>query len=220
MTTADYRACTILDAMRGVPHVGLVSRLRGRAAFVFRSIDHQRQRRRSSWESASNMKRCILRSLAAAAVALIASGIEVRASPEVELRCEHGERMAAVSHHGPRTLLETLHVVCPLLGRIVEEFALRDLGENMWLEDSVPHAREMALIAALAASGDTVSAKRHAQHALQSGATQLELKEVLYVTAVSAGVPQAIEATRALLELLIEPKEGSRTLMPNEASRG
>jgi alkylhydroperoxidase/carboxymuconolactone decarboxylase family protein YurZ len=206
MTTADHQACATPDAMRGVSLVGLVSRLRACAAPVFRLIHRRHQRRRSSWESAMDTKRSILRSLAAAAVTLIASGIDARASPQVELRCEHGERVAAVSHHGPQTLIDRLHVVCPPLGRIVEEFALRDLGENMWLEDSVPHAREMALIAALAASGDTVSAKRHAQHALQSGATQLELKEVLYVTAVSAGVPQAIEATRALLELLTEPE--------------
>jgi alkylhydroperoxidase/carboxymuconolactone decarboxylase family protein YurZ len=154
------------------------------------------------------MKRSILRIIAAVAVALIASDIDVRASSEVELRCEHGERMAAASQHKPQTVLETLHVACPLLGRIVEEFALRDLGEITWREDSVSHAREMALIAALAGSGDTVSAKRQAQYALQSGATQLELKEVLYITAVSAGVPRAIEATRALRELLIEPAEG------------
>ena len=218
MTTSDYRACAIPDTTRGVSHVGLVGRLRWRAAPVFRSID--RQRRRPTWESASDIKRSILRSLAAATVALIASGIDVRAAPDAALHCEHGERMAAVSHHRPPPLLDTLHVVCPLLGRIVEEFALRDLGENMWLEDPVPHAREMALIAALAASGDTVSAKRHARRALQSGATRLELKEVLYVTAISAGVPQAIEATRAFLELLIEPEKGSQTLTLNQASRG
>jgi alkylhydroperoxidase/carboxymuconolactone decarboxylase family protein YurZ len=149
----------------------------------------------------------------------MASGSDVRASSETEFHCEHGENAAAPSHSGPQTVLETLHAGCPLLGRIVEEFALRDLGESMWLEDSASHAREMALIAALVASGDTVSAKRHAQHALQSGATQLALKEVLYVTAVSASVQRAIEAMRALREL-IEPEEGSQATMLEEASRG
>jgi alkylhydroperoxidase/carboxymuconolactone decarboxylase family protein YurZ len=46
------------------------------------------------------------------------------------------------------------------------------------------------------------------------------LKEVLYATAVSAGVPRAIEAMRALRELLIEPEEGSQATMLEEASRG
>ena len=111
MATADCQAYAVPDAMHGVSDVGLVSRLRGCAVLVLRLID--RQRRRSSRQSALDVKRSILRSLAAAAVVLIASGIDVRASPEVEFRCEHTERVAAVS--GPQTLLETLHVVCPLL---------------------------------------------------------------------------------------------------------
>ena len=150
----------------------------------------------------------------------MASGSDVKASSEVEFHCEQGERTAAPSHSGPQTVLETLHARCPLLGRIVEDFALRDLGEDMWPEDPGSHASEMALVAALVASGDIVSAKRHAQHAVQSGATQLALKEVLYVTAVSAGIPRAIEAMRALRELLIEPEEGSQATMLEEASRG
>jgi len=166
-----------------------------------------------------DLKRNIFRCVAAAAVALMASGSSVRASAETEFYCEHGERAAAPSHNGPQTVLETLQAGCPLLARIVEEFALRDLGEVMWFEDSESHAQEMALIAALVASGDVVSAKRHAQQALQSGATQLALKEVLYATAVSTGVPRAIEAMRALREL-VEPEEGSQATMLEEASRG
>jgi 4-carboxymuconolactone decarboxylase len=63
---------------------------------------------------------------------------------------------------------------------------------------------EIAMVAALAASGDTASMQRHAKYALDAGATKLEFKKMLYLTAVYAGAPKGIEATRALADLLTE----------------
>ena len=77
----------------------------------------------------------------------------------------------------------------------------------------------MAAIATLAASGDTASAREHAERALRSGATRDELKEAVYLTVLHAGVPQAIEMTRELSELLIEPEEGEQAMLL-EASEG
>ena len=48
------------------------------------------------------------------------------------------------------------------------------------------------------------AAKRHATQALRYGATNGQLKEVLYLTAVHAGAPRAIAAARALEDLLAD----------------
>lgn len=102
----------------------------------------------------------------------------------------------------PETVLARVRLACPLLGTIIEKFAMQDLGELFLGGGMKSGSREIAVVAELAASGDTAAMKDHARAALDDGATKLELKEVLYLTAVSAGVPRAIEATRALLELL------------------
>jgi hypothetical protein len=149
------------------------------------------------------------------AVALVASGFAVPAAAAVELRCEQPAQRAA--SRGAEHLLDRLGEACPLLSRIVEEFALRDLGEA-----PIPEAEHDDWTAALvtrAASGDTASARRHAERALRAGATRDELREAVYLTVLNAGVPQAIEMTRELSELLIEPEEGEQAMLI-EASEG
>jgi len=84
---------------------------------------------------------------------------------------------------------------------------LRDLGEAPMPE------------ASLAASDDTASASQHAERALRSGAPRDELKEALYLLVLNAGVPQAIEMTRVLSELLIEPEDGEQAMLI-EANEG
>jgi 4-carboxymuconolactone decarboxylase len=101
------------------------------------------------------------------------------------------------------SVLERARAESPLLGGIVEEFASRDLGEGAadGLDD---RTREIATAAAFAALGDVEAAKRHATQALRYGATNGQLKEVLYLTAVHAGAPRAIAAARALEDLLAD----------------
>jgi alkylhydroperoxidase/carboxymuconolactone decarboxylase family protein YurZ len=95
-----------------------------------------------------------------------------------------------------------------MLGRIVEEFAGRDLGEEPISDEGLAdRTREIALMAASAALGDPGSTQRHAKAALAAGATQSELKEVLYLTVARAGVEKAIVATRALSGLLAGREE-------------
>ena len=100
-----------------------------------------------------------------------------------------------------------LRAEAPLLGRIVEEFAARDLGEAISDEGLTDRTREIALMAASAAVGDFGSTQRHAKAALAAGATQAELKELLYLTAAHSGVDKAIAATHAVSELLGEREE-------------
>ena len=44
---------------------------------------------------------------------------------------------------------------------------------------------------------------RHTSLGLDAGAKSAELKELLYLTAVSAGLPKAMEETRALADVLV-----------------
>jgi 4-carboxymuconolactone decarboxylase len=108
----------------------------------------------------------------------------------------------SLEFNSSQPVLVRLRTVCPLLGNIVEEFALQDLGEafpSQTIRSSTP---EIATVAAFAAAGDIASMKQHAQIARQAGATPLEFKEMLYLTVVNAGLPKAIEATRALSDVL------------------
>jgi alkylhydroperoxidase/carboxymuconolactone decarboxylase family protein YurZ len=103
-----------------------------------------------------------------------------------------------------------LRAEAPLLGRIVEDFAGRDLGEAFSVEGLADRTREIALMAASAVLGDAASTEQHAKAALAAGATQAEVKEVLYLTVARAGVEKAIAATRALSGLLADSeKHGS-----------
>lgn len=105
-------------------------------------------------------------------------------------------------HRGP-SVLEQARAASPLLGGIVEAFAARDFGEGA-AEGLDDRTREIATAAALAAIGDVQAARRHAHHALRYGATDGQLKEVLYLTAVHAGAPKAIDAARAFEDLLAD----------------
>jgi hypothetical protein len=95
---------------------------------------------------------------------------------------------ASVQVRRSPSVIEQARVASPMLGDIVEEFA----------------AREIATAAAFAAVGNVEGARRHAHHALRYGATNGHLKEVLYLTAVHAGAPNAIATARALEELLAD----------------
>ena len=141
---------------------------------------------------------------------MVASGFAVPAAADVEFRCVHVEQLA--SHGAEPSVLDALREACPLLGRIVEELALRDLGEATMTDAALPHdaarARgEMAAITVLAASRDAASTRQLAERAAQSGATRDELIETLYLTVLNGGIAQAIEMTRMLSELLIEADE-------------
>jgi hypothetical protein len=124
---------------------------------------------------------------------------------------------------GSRSPIERIRLACPLLGEIVEKFALMDLGEmdlgemdlgEMDLGEMDPgedfpgphalRAREVATFAAVAASTDAETTQRHTRHALATGATRLEIEAALYLVTLQAGVPKAIEATRIVSRVLAE----------------
>ena len=141
---------------------------------------------------------------AAAAIALCALHLPAPAHERPQPAGYTQEAAAApVQVQCSPSVLAQARVASPMLGDIVEEFASRDLGEGS-AEGLDNRTREIATAAAFAALGDMEAVKRHAHHALRYGATNGQLKEVLYLTAVHAGAPKAIAAARALEDLLAD----------------
>jgi alkylhydroperoxidase/carboxymuconolactone decarboxylase family protein YurZ len=158
-----------------------------------------------------------------AAVALLASGLAVPAGAparvaDFEFHCMHPEHLSPYS--AGHSVLDVLRKACPLLSHVVEEFALRDLGEATIREGTSPHDGEMAAIAVLALSGDSASANQRAELALASKTSRYELREILYITVLNGGIAQAIEMTRALAELLIDTEADEQAGALVDASEG
>ena len=139
--------------------------------------------------------------VATTAIALTASEFSSMAFGD-DLRCARQE--TAATSEGSQPVLARLRTECPLLAGIIEQFVAQDLGEESPSETVKSHSREIAVVAAFAALADIASMKRHAQYARDAGATTLEFKKMLYLTAVHAGVSKAIEATRALSDVFTE----------------
>ena len=73
----------------------------------------------------SGIKRSASRIAAAAAIALVAA-TPASALEGPMLRCEQHEGVVGRSSGGSSSSLETVRRECPLLGDIIEEFALQD----------------------------------------------------------------------------------------------
>jgi alkylhydroperoxidase/carboxymuconolactone decarboxylase family protein YurZ len=172
------------------PNVGLVSGRRGRTEGMKEMVDR-------SWTSA----------LTAACLAMTlwtAQGSSASAAEPGHRGCAPQESASTVSSASPDALAQ-LRIECPLLAGIVEKFALRDLGEDYVGTGLNARSGELAGAMDVTASEDIDALRRRAEQALRAGASQFELKEMLYLTAVNAGVPRAIEVTRALSDLLVKP---------------
>jgi hypothetical protein len=131
--------------------------------------------------------------MALTAVAMIAATI----TPSFAKLCVS----AGLPSSGARSPLVQLRVACPVLGAIVEEFAMQDLGESI----APPRDTRPLLVEARPLMGDVASLTRHAREARDAGATMRDFEEALYLTAVTAGVQQAIAATQTLLGVFAEP---------------
>ena len=154
-------------------------------------------------------KRSLSLIAASAAITLAAATTSLSALDSHMFRCEQQANGAGASPAVSRSPLEAVRQDCPQLGQIIEKFALQDLGEAFPSESSDFHPREIATVAASAAMGDTAATRRYAKAALTAGATTVEFEEMLYLTAVYAGIPKAVKAMRAISDLLISPSQDS-----------
>ena len=95
-------------------------------------------------------------------------------------------------------VLDALHQDYPFLAKAVTGYALGDVWGRSSLDD---RTRQLAAVAAFAAQGNLPYMKVHAGYALRLGVTRDELKEMVYLTTVTAGFPRAIDAAQALREV-------------------
>jgi len=138
------------------------------------------------------------------ALALVATAPAFGATPVSNaLRCAPQEIATSETGPAPLSPLARARRDCPLLGSIIEEYALQDLGEAFPEEGQAVPSPDLVLAARFAALGDIPAMIRHTRLARDAGAKSAELKELLYLTAVSAGLPKAMEATRALADVLV-----------------
>lgn len=117
----------------------------------------------------------------------------------VEERRARGEAVIRDLNNGaPQPTLEAMREEFPFLAEATEAYALGDVWSRPGLDS---RTRQLAAVAAFAAIGETGFMQIHAGYALNAGATEEELKEVIYMVTVPAGFPKAISASQALSDL-------------------
>lgn len=108
-------------------------------------------------------------------------------------------------------MLNALRKDFPPLADAIVDYSLGDIWSRPGLDD---RTRQLAAVAAFAAQGNLQVLKIHAGYALRLGVTPDELKEVVYLTTVTAGFPRAIDAANAVRELLEGAGQGSAGAAP------
>lgn len=115
-----------------------------------------------------------------------------------ESRRERGDKVInKLSGGAGQPVLDALRQDFPFLADAITDYSLGDVWSREGLDD---RTRQLAAVAAFAAQGNLPQLKIHAGYALKLGVTQNELKEIAYLTTVTAGFPRAIDATQALRE--------------------
>jgi len=97
--------------------------------------------------------------------------------------------------------LERMRQEFPFLAEATEAYALGDVWSRPGLDN---RTRQLAAVAAFAATGQLPFMKVHAAYALNIGVSEEELKEIVYMITVPAGISRAIAASQVLAELLAE----------------
>lgn len=95
-------------------------------------------------------------------------------------------------------VLNALRQDFPFLADAIIDYSLGDVWSRKGLDD---RTRQLAVVTAFAAQGNLPQLKVHAGYALRLGVMQDELKEIVYLTTVTAGFPRSIDAAQALREV-------------------
>jgi len=142
---------------------------------------------------------------AAAAFAIAAIPIPAIAESSGDERRKRGEAVIRSLNKGePQQALERMRQEFPFLAEATEAYALGDVWSRTGLDS---RTRQLAAVAAFAATGQTAFMKVHAGYALNIGVPEGELKEIVYLITVPAGISRAIAASQALSELFAERRK-------------
>nr|WP_244543699.1 carboxymuconolactone decarboxylase family protein [Bosea lupini] len=117
-------------------------------------------------------------------------------------RRKRGEAVIRSLNRGEaQPALERMRQEFPFLAEATEAYALGDVWSRTGLDN---RTRQLAAVAAFAATGQTAFMKVHAGYALNIGVPEEELKEIVYLITVPAGISRAIAASQALSEVFAE----------------
>lgn len=142
--------------------------------------------------------------LGAAATLCLAMASAPAIAQSIDQRRARGDPVVRGLNGGaPQPVLERMREEFPFLAEATEAYALGDVWSRPGLDN---RTRQLAAVAAFAARGEPAFLKVHAGYALNVGVTEEQLKEVVYLTTVTAGFPKAIAASQALFELFAERK--------------
>ncbi|HEV2508055.1 carboxymuconolactone decarboxylase family protein [Bosea sp. (in: a-proteobacteria)] len=120
-------------------------------------------------------------------------------------RRKRGEAVVGSLNKGePQQALERMRQEFPFLAEATEAYALGDVWSRTGLDS---RTRQLAAVAAFAATGQTAFMKVHAGYAVNIGVPEAELKEIVYLITVPAGISRAIAASQALSELFAERRK-------------
>ncbi len=141
-----------------------------------------------------------LRALATAL--LLAAAPASAVADTIEERRQRGDAVIRSLNNGvPQQTLERMRQEFPFLADAAEAYALGDVWSRPGLDS---RTRQLAAVAAFAATGQMPFAKIHAGYALNIGVSEEELKEIVYLVTVPAGISRAIAASQAMSELFAE----------------
>ncbi len=147
---------------------------------------------------------------ALAVVTLVAATAAFANPEQLEDRLQRGDQVIRTLNNGePQQTLERMRQEFPFLAEATEGYALGEVWSRPGLDN---RTRQLATVAVMAALGERDLMKVHAGYALNVGATDDELKEIIYLVTVPAGFPKAIAASQTLSELFEERR--------NAATRG
>lgn len=136
------------------------------------------------------------------AAILVAAAALPAVAQTVEERRKRGEAVIRDLNRGqPQPALERMRQDFPFLAEATEAYALGDVWARPGLDG---RTRQLAAVAAFAATGQLPFMKVHAGYALNLGVSEEELKEVIYMITVPAGISRAIAASQVLSELFAE----------------
>lgn len=97
-----------------------------------------------------------------------------------------------------RAIINALGPIAPKMVNITIEWVFGDIMQNSVLDLKT---RELAILAVLIPQGCTPQIKAHVEAALNTGATQAEIIELITQTGIYAGFPTAVNAALAAKEV-------------------
>lgn len=146
---------------------------------------------------------------ALAVVTLVAATAAFANPEQLEDRLQRGDQVIRTLNNGePQQTLERMRQEFPFLAEATEGYALGEVWSRPGLDN---RTRQLATVAVMAALGERNLMKVHAGYALNVGATDDELKEIIYLVTVPAGFPKAIAASQTLSELFEERRNQAST---------